>query len=246
MKNKLVLLLSLALVSGALFAQSPEMTEDWSKMPPLVTPGKGNKPPSDAIVLYRGKKDLQNWVKRNGEPAAWRTRLCGQMEVNHTGGILTKQPFGDAQYHVEFRTPRKFDAEEEEGQGRGNSGFYIMGLYEVQILDSWNNETYYNGQAASIYKQSAPLVNASRKPGKWQSYDVIFHSPRFDKEGKLLKPATITVFHNGVLVQDHYELKGPTRYAGYPKYFPHEEKLPLLLQDHGNPIQFRNIWVREL
>lgn len=226
-------------------AQSPEMTEDWSKKPQVVSPGKGTRPPSDAIILYRKRPDLDNWQKANGQPAAWKPRMCGKLEVTRSGSIVSKQPFGDAQFHVEWRAPRKVDPEVS-GQGRGNSGFYIMGLYEVQILDSYENETYYNGQAGSVYKQSAPLVNASRKPGKWQSYDIIFRAPRFDSEGKLLSAATLTVFHNGVLIQNHVELKGPTVYAGYPAYFAHDEKLPLLLQDHGNPVQFRNIWVREL
>jgi hypothetical protein len=244
--KKTLLIIALFFISSIFaWAQSPEMTEDWSRMPPLVTPGKKGSPPSDALILYGSKQDISKWQKTNGEPAKWKQKMCGVLQINRTGSIVTKQTFGDAQYHVEWKCPKNFDPEEE-GQGRGNSGFYIMGLYEVQILDSYENETYYNGQAGSIYKQSAPLVNASRKPGKWQSYDIIFHGPRFNDDGRLLTPATVTVFHNGVLIQDHFIIKGPSVYGGYPKYFAHDDKLPLLLQDHGNPIQFRNIWVREL
>ena len=244
MKYRIFLLALIFILPSVLHAQDPEMTEDWSKPPPIITAGKKSKPPSDATILYRKGKDLVNWQSRNGESARWKTTLCG-MIVNGTGGIISKQAFGDAQYHVEWRSPRKVDPETE-GQERGNSGIYIQGKYEVQILDSYENETYYNGQAGSMYKQSAPLVNASRKPGKWQSYDIVFHAPRFHENGRLKKPATITVFHNGVLIQDHYVLKGETVYGGFPKYNTHPEKLPLLLQDHGDPVQYRNIWVREL
>jgi hypothetical protein len=157
--------------------------------------------------------------------------------------VQTKQAFGDVQLHLEFRTPAKVVGD---GQGRGNSGIYFMGLYELQILDSWQNPTYANGQAASIYKQIPPLVNASRQPGDWQSYDVVFIAPRFAADGKLLRPARMTAFHNGVLVQHDVTLRGPTVFRGEPKYSPHAAKLPLLLQDHRNPVAFRNIWVREL
>ncbi len=245
MRTNIFLICLTLLLPLASKAQDPKMTEDWSKMPPLVIPGKRTKPPSDAIVLYRNSKDLKNWNSGNGEAAKWATKMCGRLAANHTGNIVSKQKFGDAQYHVEWKSPRKVDPENE-GQARGNSGFYIQGKYEVQILDSYENETYYNGQAGSIYKQSAPLVNVSRKPGKWQSYDIIFHTPRFNDDGSLISPATITVFHNGVLIQDHYVLKGPTVYGGYPKYQAHPNKLPLLIQDHGDLVQFRNIWVREL
>lgn len=244
-KSLIVVLFSLFLFPAALMSQAPEETEDWSKKPPVIFPGKGTKAPSDAIILYAGKNDLVKWQNSVGEPPAWKPRMCGKLEVTRTGSILTRASFGDAQYHVEWRSPRRVDPEVT-GQARGNSGFYIMGLYELQILDSWENETYYNGQAGSVYKQSAPLVNACRKPGEWQSYDIVFHGPRFSEDGSLLKPATITVFHNGVLIQDHFEIKGPSVYGGYPKYQKHPEKLPLLLQDHGDPVQYRNIWVREL
>jgi len=145
--------------------------------------------------------------------------------------------------HIEWAAPSKVKGE---GQGRGNSGVYLQGRYEVQVLDSYNNKTYYHGQAGSIYKQYAPLVNACRKPGDWQEYDIIFHAPKFDAKGKLLKAATITVLQNGVLIQDHVEIKGGTAAKGMPKYEPHPEKQPLSLQDHHNPVQFRNNWIREL
>jgi len=222
-------------------AQDPAVTEDWSRKPPVIEPGKNMKPPSDAIILYRKAGDIENWRKSNGEPASWKTCLC-KMTASK-GSIFTKQEFGDCQLHVEWRTPRKVVGD---GQGRGNSGIYIQGLYEVQVLDSYENETYYNGQAGAIYKQSAPLVNASRKPGKWQYYDIVFKAPRFSEDGSLISPAVVTVFHNGVVIQDHFELKGPSEYAGYPVYKPHNEKMPIMLQDHGNPVSYRNIWIREL
>lgn len=245
MKKIFLTFLAASMVFSALRAQEPEMTEDWSQVPELVKPGKRNKPPSDAIVLYRMRGDLDNWQNRKGEEAAWKPRWCGALEVDHPGDIVSKQAFGDVQLHIEWRSPRKVDSEKT-GQERGNSGVYLMGIYEIQILDSWENETYYNGQAGSIYKQSAPLVNTSRPPGKWQSYDIIFHKPEFDENGQLTEPATMTVFHNGVLIQDHFVLKGPTVYAGYPRYYAHADQLPLVLQNHGNPVRFRNIWIREL
>jgi len=223
-------------------AQDPKMTEDWSKEPPVIAPGKRMRPPSDAIILFRNGRDISNWTNRAGEPAGWSTS-CRTMKGGRKGDIITIQEFGDCQLHLEWRTPWKVEGE---GQGRGNSGVYLQSLYEVQILDSYENITYYNGQAGSIYKQSPPLVNASRKPGRWQYYDIIFRAPRFNEDGSLESPAVLTVFHNGVLIQDHFELKGRSIYAGYPGYEPHAEKMPLLLQDHGNPVRFRNIWIREL
>jgi hypothetical protein len=239
--KKLILLLAVACLCGStLFAQAPEVTEDWTRKPPVITPGCRQSPPSDAIVLFGKARDISNWTSRSGE-AKWKTR-CRMLINNGTGDIYTRENFGDCQLHVEFRTPSKIVGE---GQGRGNSGVYFQSRYEVQVLDSYINETYYNGQAGSVYKQSAPLVNASRKPGKWQYYDIVFHAPRFAADGTLTKPATLTVFHNGVLIQDHFELKGPTTYAGYPKYEAHGD-MPLLLQDHGNPLAFRNVWLRKL
>jgi len=205
--------------------------------PRVVNPGP---PPADAIVLFGGA-DLSQWQREGGGKAAWEVKE-GVATVNRTGNIVTKQPFGDCQLHIEWATPEEFSGE---GQGRGNSGVIFQGRYELQILDSYQNKTYFNGQAGAVYSQYAPLVNVSRKPGEWQSYDVIFHAPRFDENGKLLKAATITVLHNGVLVQDHVEIKGPT--GRQPaKYEAHPLRQPLVLQDHGNPVRFRNIWLREL
>jgi len=206
--------------------------------PRVVNPGP---PPADAIVLFDGQ-DLNQWKNEKDGPAKWDVK-DGVMTVNQTGSILTKQAFGDCQLHVEWATPAEVKGN---GQERGNSGVYLQGHYEVQVLDSYNNPTYFHGQAGSVYKQHAPLVNASRKPGEWQAYDIIFHAPRFDAAGKVLQPGTVTVLHNGVLVQDHAEILGATSHIGRPKYAAHPLKQPLLLQDHGNPVRYRNIWIREL
>jgi len=227
----------------------PWKVSDYNRPhPQVITPGtesnqqQAGKPPSDAIVLFDGK-DLSAWASSRGGPAKW-TLKQGHMETgNNAGDIVTRQAFGDCQLHVEWATPTPPKGED---QGRGNSGVYLMSLYEIQVLDSFENCTYADGQAAAIYAQYPPLVNASRPPGQWQSYDVIFHGPRFDKEGGLRRTARVTLFHNGVLVQDHVELTGPTDYMKRPPYRPHPEKMPLLLQDHGNPVSFRNIWVREI
>ncbi|MGB3617868.1 MAG: DUF1080 domain-containing protein, partial [Catalinimonas sp.] len=157
--------------------------------------------------------------------------------------IRTKEAFGDCQLHVEWRAPTVVKGE---GQGRGNSGVFLMGRYEIQVLDSYQNRTYANGQAASVYKQHPPLVNAARPPGQWQTYDIIFTAPRFNAEGRCVTPAHVTVLHNGVLVQHHVALLGPTEYVGLPFYRPHADKLPLELQDHGDLVSYRNVWVRAL
>lgn len=204
--------------------------------PEMVDPGPAGGPPSDAVVLFDGK-DLSKW--KGGEN--W--EIKDGYAIAKKGGITTKDAFGDCQLHLEFATPEKVEGA---GQGRGNSGAYLMGKYEVQILDSWMNLTYFDGQCASIYKQTPPLVNASRKPGEWQTYDIIFEAPRFADDGKVSKPAIVTVLHNGVLVQNHFELLGGTFYDRPPAYAKHEEKLPLHLQYHGNPIRFRNIWIRDI
>lgn len=207
--------------------------------PRIINPGP---PPSDAIVLFDGK-DLSKWKNADGRAdAKWEVK-DGVATVNGTGSIMTKQEFGDCQLHVEWAAPSKVEGE---GQGRGNSGIYLQGRYEVQVLDSYNNKTYYHGQAGGIYKQHAPLVNACRPPGEWQAYDIIFHAPRFGTNGKVDKPATFTVLHNGVLIQDHVEVLGTTSHTGYPKYEPHPLKQSIMLQDHGNPVKYRNIWIREL
>ena len=241
MKRIATLLLCSGLVVS-LAGQKPEDTEDWSRKPEKVTPGEGTMPPSDAMVLYGGPEDLGKWEGERGGPAPWD---AGEelTIVPDTGGIKTKQGFGDVQLHVEWRVPADVEGT---GQDRGNSGIYLMGLYEVQVLDSYENETYYNGMAGSIYKQYIPLVNASRPPGNWQTYDIIFQAPRFTTEGSLESPAFVTVIHNGVLVQNHVELKGPTLFIGKPSYKAHPAKLPLHIQDHSHRDSFRNIWIREL
>lgn len=231
----------LFIVSQTGYSQQPEETEDWSRKPAVVDPGKKNQPPADAIILFDGT-DLSKWEGDSAE-ARWKVFGKSMTVVKGTGSIKTKQDFGDVQLHIEWRAPRKIEGE---GQGRGNSGIFLMGLYEVQVLDSYENETYYNGQAGSIYKQHIPLVNACYEPGKWQAYDIIFTAPRFNSDRSLKSPAYLSVLHNGVLIQNHVELWGPTLYIGKPEYQFHEEKLPLLLQDHSNPVSYRNIWIREL
>jgi len=220
----------------------PKLTEVWEPVPRVVTPGIGTAPPSDAIVLFNGK-DLSQWEKTDGSPAKWKVDGGAVTVVKSTGNIRTKRAFGDCQLHIEWRTPAKVEGE---GQERGNSGVFLQGHYEVQVLDSYNNRTYSNGQASAIYKQHIPLVNASSKPGEWQSYDIFFRAPRMDESGKVVTPAYFTVVHNGVLVQDHVEVKGTTFNSGQPYYEKHNPKEPLMLQDHGNPVSYRNIWIREL
>jgi hypothetical protein len=214
-------------------------------LPRVVDPGPAGGPvpaPSDAVVLFDGK-DLSLWANLKGEAASWKVEN-GYMEVaKGTGDIQTKQGFGDCQLHVEWAAPA---AVVEESQGRGNSGVFLMGTYEVQVLDCYNNKTYADGSTASIYGQYPPLVNACRKPGEWQTYDIVFHAPGFDTDGKLNHPARLTVFHNGVLVQDNEELTGPTGHHVRPPYKAHADKLPVKLQDHGNPVRYRNIWIREI
>jgi len=223
-------------------------TEFWEPVPKLVTAGKTQiDAPSDAIILYNGK-DVAQWQKEQGGAPGWKIEKDGALTVvKGSGNIATKQGFGDCQLHIEWREPAAIAGA---SQSRGNSGIFFMGRYELQVLDSYNNPTYVNGQAGSIYKQHVPLVNASRKPGEWQSYDVIFTAPRFFSDGKLQTPANITVLHNGVLVQNHVSIKGHTEWIGQPKYEAHSDKEPLVLQDHGmdggNPMSYRNIWIREL
>ncbi len=204
--------------------------------PPVVTPGENGNPPSDAIVLFDGK-GFEEWKGAEG----WKVDEDGGFTVK--GVIQTKRSFGDIQLHVEFATPKEVKGQ---GQGRGNNGIGLMGAhYEIQVLDSYNNKTYPEGQCAAVYNQRPPMVNACRKPGEWQSYDIIFTAPRFNSEGKLQKPAYVTVLHNGVLVQNHTEILGDTAYDHAPTYKRHADKLQLVLMYHGNPVRFRNIWVRE-
>jgi len=211
---------------------------------PVVTPGMTDSaPPSDAVVLFDGT-DLSSWqsTRREGGPARWKVEN-GYMEVvKGTGDLQTKQSFGDCQLHIEWATPSEVVGNSQE---RGNSGVFLMSTYEVQVLDSYENKTYPDGQAGAIYGQKPPLVNASRRPGLWQTYDIFFRRPKF-ADDKLTQPATITVVHNGVLIQDHWTIEGETLFQQRARYTPHPDKLPIKLQDHGNPVRYRNIWIREL
>ncbi|QDV68323.1 hypothetical protein Poly24_20320 [Rosistilla carotiformis] len=206
------------------------------KAPAVVTPGENNQPPSDAVVLFDGT-DLSAWKGTDN----W--KIVDGAAVSGKGDIRTKEAFGDCQLHIEWSAPTPASGS---GQGRGNSGLFFMNTYELQILDSFENETYHDGQAGAIYKQTPPQVNAMRAPGQWNVYDVIWTAPRFNEDGSLKSPAYITAIHNGVVVQNHFELQGDTPYHRPPQYKQHADRLPLRLQDHGNPVRFRNIWVREL
>ena len=203
--------------------------------PKIIEPGEGTQPPSDAIVLFDGK-DLSAW--NGGEK--WKIE-DGAATV--TGGVTSKQSFGDCQLHVEWAEPAEVKGS---SQGRGNSGIFLQSFYELQVLDSYDNLTYFDGQCGSLYKQYPPLVNCCRKPGEWQTYDIVFEGPRFADDGKLLKPAYLTAFQNGVLIQNHSELKGATSWDKAPTYTAHAPKLPISIQFHGNPVRYRNIWIREL
>lgn len=213
--------------------------------PPIVRPPANTwtvAPPADATVLFGGT-DLSHWQKEGGGPAGWKVEH-GYVEVlPGAGGIMTRDAFGDAQLHVEWMAPLPAVGTSQE---RGNSGVFLMGRYEVQVLDSYDNITYADGQAAAVYGQYPPRVNASRPPGEWQSYDIIFHRPRFDAAGNVTRPARMTVLHNGVLVQDDVALSGPTAHQRRPPYERHADRLPLSLQDHGTRVRFRNIWIRSL
>jgi hypothetical protein len=244
------------LAATSLLAQGtkpkPEDTEVWTPVPRIVTPGRADAaPPSDAIVLFDGN-NLDQWISVNDRgPARW-TVSDGILTVNKSAGnIETKRSFGSYQLHLEWRIPEGITGT---GQARGNSGVFLASTgggdagYEIQVLDSYDNKTYVNGQAASIYKQYPPLVNSMRKPGEWQTYDIIWTAPTFHDDGTVATPAFVTAFQNGVLVQDHVELKGETLYIGTPSYRKHGPA-PIKLQAHGDPsppISFRNIWVRDL
>lgn len=231
------------LITFFAFSQwTPEQTEWYSPLPEKVTPGKtAGSAPSDAIVLFDGT-DLSKWVNEKGEAPQW-TVANGVMSVKPgSGGIKTKEHFGDCQLHIEFKSPAP---ENHHGQNRGNSGIFLMSTYEVQVLDGDNNPTYVNGMVGSIYKQSAPLVNAYTKNGEWQVYDIYWKAPRFGTGGKLESPAMITVVLNGILIQNNFVVQGDTPYIGLPEYKAHG-RLPLMLQDHGTAVSFRNVWIRNL
>jgi hypothetical protein len=208
-------------------------------MPAVVTPGVGSAPPNDAVVLFDGR-DLSQW-KSGDKPAAWKVE-GGYAEVNGTGNIETRERFGDCQLHLEWASPANAESN---SQGRGNSGVFLMGRYEIQVLDSFENRTYSDGSAASLYGQFPPLVNACRPPGEWQSYDILFRAPRFEGE-RLVSPGMVTVLHNGVVVHHAQEFLGGTRHREVATYASHPPTGPIALQDHGNPVRYRNIWVRKL
>jgi len=245
--NKIVLILvMLSMMSAKIQAQNeeepkPELTQVWEPEPPVVTPGVAGAPPSDGIILFDGS-GFSEWVGIDGNAPKWQVENGIMTVVKKTGKIETKRKFGDCQLHVEWRTPLVVKGE---GQGRGNSGIFLQNRYEVQVLDSYENRTYSNGQAGSVYKQFMPLVNACRKPGEWQTYDIIYTAPRFNKDDIIITPARITVVQNGILIQNNVELKGNTVNRGMPKYEAHG-KAPIMLQDHDNPVSYRNIWIREL
>jgi hypothetical protein len=215
--------------------------------PTVVTPGTFSTqeipgaPPSDAVVLFDGR-DLSRWQNEKGQPAAWKIESGAMVVVAGAGGIQTKEPFGDCQLHVEWSAP---SPPKGDGQDRGNSGVFLMSRYEIQVLDSFHAQTYPDGQAAAIYGQFPPLVNAARRPGEWQTYDIVFTAPRFNGQA-VAAPATVTVFHNGIVVHNHTTLIGSTVHRALGKYDVHPTKAPLMLQDHAHPVRYRNIWIRQI
>lgn len=242
MKSLSTLIFSLVVVYSVSAQKDPKTTEIWDPEPEVVTPGKIiGDPPSDAIILFDGS-NANEWAHMNGDPVKWDISGNVMTVVKGTGLIASKKKFSDVQLHIEWRTPTELEGE---GQGRSNSGVFFMERYEIQVLDSYENRTYSNGQASSVYKQHSPLVNAMRPPGEWQVYDIIFNAPRFSESGKLMEPARVTVFHNGVLTQNNVTVWGPTEYIGLPTYETHGPG-SIMLQDHSNPVSFRNIWVRPL
>ena len=238
--RRIVRFVSVIAVMTTMFSQSPCFADEYLngikwEPPAIITVGE-NGVPSDAIVLFDGT-DLSSW-----EGAENWTIDEGAM-VSGKGNVRTKESFGDCQLHIEWSAPV---AATGSGQGRGNSGVFLMDTYEIQILDSYDNETYFDGQAGAIYKQTPPQVNVMRAPGQWNVYDIIWTAPRFNEDGSLRSPAYMTALHNGVLILNHFELKGDTPFNRPPKYTQHADRLPIRLQDHGNPVRFRNIWIREI
>ncbi len=245
MKQKLIfrtLIISFILASSY-FQAFPQTGNEPDEKPPVVTPGKKIKPSSDAVVLF-DKGSLKQFISVNDDgPAQWKVKGKHFTVVPGTGNIHTKEHFGDIQLHIEFKIPK--DAESLDGQKSGNSGIYIMGKYEIQVLNSYEKTTDYDRQAGSVYNQYAPVVNACKKPGKWQVYDIVFEAPEFDEAGNQVKPPYFTVFQNGILIHNHVEVQGPT--VAFNKDLPENaEAGPLMLQDHDNEVSFRNIWIRKL
>ena len=260
MKKTLILSaagLSAAAVFAGLYGDTPDAKHAWAvhdrnRPNPVKITANPGMPPSDAIVLFDGtEKTFANWCDKKGEPTKWKL-VDGTLEsVKGAGYISTKQAFGDCQLHLEWASPTKVEGF---GQGRGNSGVFLMGMYEIQVLDSFEtdpskdpnpNPNYADGQASAVYAENPPLVNASRGPGEWQTYDIVFHQPIWNGD-KMVWPGSVTVFHNGVLTQDHWEMEGLTTHCRRRPLAPHATKLPLQLQDHGNPVHLRNIWIREI
>jgi hypothetical protein len=239
-RGALALVVLPCLVAGAAVSLASRAQDDASgeDAPRVVDPGAPGTAPADAIALFDGT-DLSHWSSAKGGEPKW-VLVDGAMQVNGTGSLVTKRTFGDQQVHVEFATPALVKGE---GQGRGNSGVYIQGRYEVQVLDSYQSATYANGQCGAVYGLAAPLVNASRPPGEWQTYDIVFRAARVATDGTSAEPATITVFHNGVLIHDHFVIEKSTTAA---MQAGGTEDGPLYLQDHGNPVRYRNVWIRPL
>jgi hypothetical protein len=237
---KLICLLAGFSIHLITHGQTVPNEEDWSRLPPAVNPGNQTTPPSDAIVLFDGTS-FHEWVDAEGKVPGWKIENGTMQIVPGSGSIFSKSAFGDVQLHVEWMIP-------EQEYGHGNSGIYLQGKYEVQIFNSNNNdsEIYYNGQTGSLYKQYAPLVNASRPRGQWDTFDIIYTAPRFGDQGELISPAMFTVFHNGILIQYNATLKGTTTHEKTTAYEPHPLKQPIMIQDHGDRVIFRNIWIREL
>jgi hypothetical protein len=240
MSRKSVLLaagvVAVAAAAGSAVQQGWESGIVWPE-PKVVAPGEApGAPPADAVVLFDGK-DLSQW--HNGDK--WEVK--DGYAVVRKADITTKESFGDYQLHLEFATPEVVKGS---GQGRGNSGVFLSNRYEVQVLDSFGNKTYFDGMCAALYKQMPPMVNASRGPGQWQTYDIVYEAPRFGDDKKLVRPGYVTVIHNGVVVQNHYELQGNTWFDKAPAYEPHPARQPIRLQNHGDPVKYRNIWLREI
>jgi hypothetical protein len=241
--NRTIPILIIILFCKVVAAQQKNNFEDWNRKPVSVTPADCGQAPSDAQVLFNG--DLSNWCYSDGTPAKW---SCSTTEFTVAPGepdMFTRQSYGDCQLHIEWKIPND---EIHDNLNWGNSGIYFMGLYEVQIYDSYmdKHEIYYNGQAGSIYKQHSPLVNASKPAGEWQSFDIVFTAPVFNENKSLKSPAYFTVFQNGIIIQNHVQLIGPTVHTDFTEYQFHESKLPLMIQSHGSKVSYRNIWIREL